>query len=305
MALTLQITSKSLNLDSSAATIFAPCDHAFVRSGQPSILKLQYHISPMRLTRDGLNALPIGTRIPTLLPNHSLVVTSSSCATFNTKLSINGVSIQELAILDNRSVVIYGINHFFNDSFEIPLNLAPAMGPSSMTGFSNESENGSSVLGVDSFRPASEFLVSRGYSIMATFLDLQLFGFRNETRLTIFTPTDEAIEAYARNINDYSFIFRGHVVPGLFSWQDLVWLNDGTSLQTFAGGFVINVTRSGDVVAPNGVLVIFPDMYYSEGLIMHGLNGLLMKQEKLGDSFSALNGEDNLNQPDYGENGAL
>lgn len=301
MALTLQITSKSFNLDSSATTIFAPCDSAFLRSGQPSIHELQYHISPVRLTMDGLNALPVGTKIPTLLPNQSLIVTSSS-STFNPKLSINGVSIQELAILDNGFTVIYGINQFFNYSSEISLNLAPATSPSSIT------EKGSSVLGVDSFGPASDFLMSRGYSIMATFLDLQLFGFMNQTMLTIFTPVDEAIEEYAKNVSDYSLVFRGHVLPGLFSWQDLVGLRDGTSLQTFSGGLMINVSRSGDVLVLNGVLVIFPDMYYSERLIMHGLMGLLIstpKEETLGDSFSALNGEDNLNQPDYGADNAL
>ena len=46
MALTLEITSKRLNLESSAATIFAPMDIAFARVGQLSVLDLQYHISP-------------------------------------------------------------------------------------------------------------------------------------------------------------------------------------------------------------------------------------------------------------------
>lgn len=66
------------------------------------------------------------------------------------------------------------------------------------------------------------------------------------------------------------------MVPGLFPRQDLEGFNDGTSLSSFSGGFMINLTRSGDVLVLNGVPVIFPDMYQSDWLIIHGLNQLLM-----------------------------
>lgn len=307
MALTLEITSKTLNLESSAATIFAPWDLAFARSGQPSILLLQYHMSPLRLSRDDLKTLPFGTRIPTLLPNHSLIVTTSSDY-LDGQLSINGVLIQESALVDNGSIVIYGINQFFNSTFEIPTSLAPEPSPSPTTpGLRNKSQHESSTgFDDDLFGQISDLLMPRGYSIMATFLDVQLFGFNSQTRLTIFAPIDEAIEAYSKNVTDYSLLFRRHVVPGLFPWQDLAAFNDGTSLPTFSGGFMINVTTSGDVLVLNGVPVIFPDMFSSDWIMVHCINQLLMsatKQELAGQSFSELGGGDQPNLPDYDEYG--
>ena len=295
MALTLEITSKRLHLESSAATIFAPLDIAFARLGQLSVLDLQYHISPVRLSGYYLDSLPFGTRIPTLLPNHSLIVTTS-LSYFDGKLSINGISIEESALVDFGSLIIFGMSEFFNSSLEISPNLtpAPAPSPSPVTSLGNTSQNESTGLDVDFFGQASHLLMPRGYSIMGTFLDAQLFGIKNQTRLTIFAPVDQAMDAYAKNVSDYSSIFRKHVVPGLFPRQDLEGFNDGTSLPTFSGGFTINLTKSGDVLVLNDVPVIFPDMYQSDWLIIHGLNQLLtppLKEEELvGESFSELDG---------------
>jgi uncharacterized surface protein with fasciclin (FAS1) repeats len=295
MALTLEITSKRLHLESSAATIFAPLDIAFARLGQLSVLDLQYHISLVRLSGYYLDSLPFGTRIPTLLPNHSLIVTTS-LSYFDGKLSINGISIEESALVDFGSLIIFGMSEFFNSSLEISPNLtpAPAPSPSPVTSLGNTSQNESTGLDVDFFGQASHLLMPRGYSIMGTFLDAQLFGIKNQTRLTIFAPVDQAMDAYAKNVSDYSSIFRKHVVPGLFPRQDLEGFNDGTSLPTFSGGFMINLTKSGDVLVLNGVPVIFPDMYQSDWLIIHGLNQLLMpplkEEELVGESFSELDG---------------
>ncbi|CAK7335065.1 unnamed protein product [Dovyalis caffra] len=309
MALTLEITSKRLNFESSAATIFAPLDIAFERSGQLSVLELQYHMSPLIFSGDNLKSLPFGTRIPTLLPNHSLIVTTSS-GYFDGRPSINGILIQESALVDFGSLIIHGVSEFFNSSLEIYRNLAPepAPSPSPITSLGNTPQNESSVLDVDLLGEVSHLLMSRGYSIMGAFLDAQLFGIKNQTKLTIFAPVDQAMDAYAKNVSDYSSIFRQHVVPGLFPWQDLEGFNDGTSLPTFSsGGFTINLTRSGDVLILNGVPVIFPDMYRSDWLIIHGLNQLLtptIEQELVGESFSELDAAENKpNVPDFDDYG--
>ncbi|GLU23535.1 hypothetical protein SLE2022_395330 [Rubroshorea leprosula] len=86
MALTLQLTSVTLNLDSSNATIFAPLDSAFAHFGQLSLLELEYHISPTRLSKECFRALLYGT---TLWSNHSLIVTTDKG--FDSPLSINNV----------------------------------------------------------------------------------------------------------------------------------------------------------------------------------------------------------------------
>jgi hypothetical protein len=158
MALTLEITSKRLHLESSAATIFAPLDIALARLGQLSVLDLQYHISPVRLSGYYLDSLPFGTRIPTLLPNHSLIVTTS-LSYFDGKLSINGISIEESALVDFGCLIIFGTSEFFNSSLEISPNLtpAPAPSPSPVTSLGNTSQNESTGLDVDFFWPSFTF----------------------------------------------------------------------------------------------------------------------------------------------------
>ncbi|KAK3183812.1 hypothetical protein Dsin_031098 [Dipteronia sinensis] len=302
MALTLQITCKSLNLESETMTLFAPSDFAFAKSGQLSLLDLQLHISPAILSQGSLKNLSFGTRIPTLLSNQSLIVTTS-----NGQLSINGVLIQESAVFDQGSVVIYGIDDFLNSSFHIGTtsHSAPEPSPSSAYTMENNVSHLLELSGfdVDVFGNASNWLRSRGYTVMATFLDVQLAGFnKDEARLTIFAPVDEAVEAYAKNMTDYVSMFQRHVVPGLLAWKDLAELQDGTLLPTFSGGFEIKVTWSGDILLLNGVPVVFPDMYSSDWLVLHGINSLLvspMKQEIIGQSLSELNGEDYQNQFDY------
>ncbi|KAL6135918.1 hypothetical protein ACLB2K_068143 [Fragaria x ananassa] len=75
MALTLQLAaSAGLGLDYPTATIFAPPDTAFFQSGPPSLPLLQYYISPRRLSAKTLPYLLRGTKIQTLLSNHTLTV---------------------------------------------------------------------------------------------------------------------------------------------------------------------------------------------------------------------------------------
>ncbi|XP_057956814.1 putative fasciclin-like arabinogalactan protein 20 [Malania oleifera] len=124
MALTLQLTSPNLLLNLSlAATIFALSDAAFLRSGQPSFLLLQFHISPLRLHPQNLSALLPDATIPTLLLNHSLIVTSLYDGV---DFTINNIKIEvSLVYDDGSSMFIDRIEEFFNSSFVMHQNLAP------------------------------------------------------------------------------------------------------------------------------------------------------------------------------------
>lgn len=309
MALTLEVISTSLKLESQKLTVFAPSDLAFVRSGQPSLLKLQCHISPTRLPQQSLRTLRYGARIPTLLSNYSLIVTASSG-----NLTINGVLVKESAIFYDGSMVIYGVDEFFRPEFQFDLP-SPNPAPEPSPGLTNCSSlggefNGTSGYGEDLFGEASGLLISRGYAVMGTFLDAQLVvGSINETRLTVFAPIDEAMTERATMFANYSTIFRAHVVPNLLSWKDLSGLGDGTTLATASRGFAINLTWSGDILLLNGVPLIFPDLYRSDWLAVHGLNRLITlpkKPELVGESFSGFDyGEDDeqLVPADYGEYG--
>ncbi|RVX06948.1 putative fasciclin-like arabinogalactan protein 20 [Vitis vinifera] len=315
MALNLQTVFQTLLLQSPTATVFAPSDSAFVRSGQPPLFLLQYHTLPQRLSLEDLKALPYGTSIPTMLLNRSLIVTTSDV---DALLSINNVTVNELTVYDAGSVVIYGVDEFFDPSFRIYSNSVPEQCPGRNDFFEQET---SSFEDVDCFGEASDLLRSRGYSKMAAFMDMQLTGFGDGTSVTIFAPVDESIEEHAKNFSDYSVMFRQHVVPGWLPWKVMSGLETGALLPTFSEDFRIKITRFGDILALNGVPILFMDMFCCNWLVVHGLDQLVtssIKQDLKEGSFFAFNDNveenakegsffafnDNVeeNAPDYGEN---
>ncbi|KAJ6768748.1 hypothetical protein OIU74_022405 [Salix koriyanagi] len=132
-----------------------------------------------------------------------------------------------------------------------------------------------------SYNEASRVLKSKGYSVMASFLDLQLMaGFKDKTALTIFAPVDEVIKAFLGDVSEYSSMFRKHVVPCKIMWGDLVNFDDGVVLETYLKGFGIAVSTSGDNLMLNDqASVNFPDMYHNDWLVIHGLRSILMEPE--------------------------
>ncbi|MED6172220.1 hypothetical protein PIB30_048008 [Stylosanthes scabra] len=130
------------------------------------------------------------------------------------------------------------------------------------------------------FADVSEFLDSNGFSFLATFLDAELSNskeFRNGAKFTIFAPLDSSFpNVLVMNITAYSEIFRKHVVPRLITWRDLTRLPEHTLLPTlFSNGFSIRVTSSWRVRFVNGVMVVVPDMYLSDLVVVHGIHSLL------------------------------
>ncbi|OMO60545.1 hypothetical protein CCACVL1_24060 [Corchorus capsularis] len=149
------------------------------------------------------------------------------------------------------------------------------------------SENGDD----HSFREAISVLRSRKHSVMASFLDLQLMGFKpnNAEPLTLFAPLDDAIKMkgdYIGNFSEYQSIFFRHVLPCKLSWADLVNLSDGTVLGTYLEGFKIHVTKSGGNLLINGVGIAYPDLFYGESIVVHGLQEVLVVPEILAESPS-------------------
>lgn len=128
---------------------------------------------------------------------------------------------------------------------------------------------------------------------MATFLALQLETSENDTKLTVFAPIDEAIPNPTTKFSDYATIFRGHVIKRLLSWKDLQKLAwEGSILQTVLKGYDFEFSWSGDILLLNEVPLIFPDLYVSEWIVVHGVNQMIVpkaNQVKLGETISELN----------------
>ncbi|XVF02807.1 hypothetical protein REPUB_Repub04eG0205900 [Reevesia pubescens] len=268
MALTLNLLSKTaLFLRSPSLTIFSATDSAFIEHGQPSLSLLQFHLCPLPLSLESLQTLPIASTIPTLLPNHSLFLTSSP-ASDDDYISLDGVRIDGSPIFDDGSLIIFGIHEFFDPSFGV--SSRPNI-PSCVSSLNDDDRL---------FGEAGLVLRSKGYSVMASFLDLQLLGFKATTgaAMTLFAPLDDAMDmkGYIGNFSEYPSIFFRHVLPCKVSWADLVGFKDGTVLTTDLEGFKINVTKSGNNMMINEVAITSPDLYYGESIAVHGLQEVLV-----------------------------
>lgn len=192
-------------------------------------------------------------------------------------------------IYDDGAMIIFGIEDFFDPNFGVPV---PVSSPRSTPRCGSlSSTNGSMEFpGVSWFEGASAALRSNGYSAMASFLDLQLEGFQQPIMMTIFAPVDQSMVNPMKNVS----IFLRHVVPCKLLWNDLVNFDDGTVLPTYSNGFTVTVTRSDSILMLNGVPVFFANMYFSDPLVVHGLNAVLAAEEKPQEmaEFSAWTGED-------------
>lgn len=190
-------------------------------------------------------------------------------------MSLNNVKITTgLPIYDDGALIIFGVESFLDPSFGVP---APAGSPRLTPRCGSSSRNSSiGFPGVSWFEAASESLRSNGYSLMASFLDLQLEGFTDPTMMTIFAPVDQSMANPTSNVS----VFLRHVVPCKLLWNDLVDFDDGTVLPTYSNGFTITITRSDNVLMLNGVPVFFANMYFSDPLVVHGLNEVLAVENR-------------------------
>ncbi|KAK7308742.1 hypothetical protein VNO77_42368 [Canavalia gladiata] len=264
MALNLELASQTLQTRS--LTIFAPTDFAFKQIPHLPLSLLRYHLLPHAFSLHSLTSLPFGANIPTLLSGHSLTVTTTPH-----RVSINNITVNPSPIFHNHHLVIFATENFFDPYFQLPAKTPSTCFPSK----NNEAF---------SFKEASSVLRSRGCSLMASLLDLQ-FPDGNRRQLTLFAPLDQALtNQIAGNLSHFPVIVHRHLVPCKILRSDLVNLEDGTLIGTYERGFVLNVTNSGTEDTPllNGVPVIFPELYRSDWLVVHGLQEVLSVHTGIG-----------------------
>ncbi|CAK8536602.1 unnamed protein product [Lathyrus sativus] len=290
MALNLELASQTLlaRRQSRSLTVFAPTNFAFNQIPQLPLSLLRYHLLPHAFSLHSLRSLPYGANIATLLPGHSLTVTTS-----NHRLSINNVTVDPKPLLADGYLVIFQTDTFFDPYFQLPRPSSSACFSARKSAERNRSDFGSKRLISDSstfsFMEASSALRSRGSSIMASFLDMQFLGLKERPdQITLFAPMDEAMASHVGNITDYSDILRRHLVPCKITWRHLVTLEEGTLIWTYQRGFTLNVTKthaSSDLfLLNNGVQVIFPDLYNSDWLVIHGIGDILLDTTSTEDS---------------------
>ncbi|KAF3432211.1 hypothetical protein FNV43_RR26950 [Rhamnella rubrinervis] len=272
MALTLELASKGLIPFSPSLTIFAPTDSAFAQSGQPPLALLQYHLLPQAFTYKSLKSLPAGARVPTLLANHTLVITT---APYDSRVSLNNVTVNGSPIYDDGSLIIFGIEKFFNPYFRFPEPIRSSSVKDRGCVQRNSNYTTELLSTAYPFHGACAVLRSKGCAVMASLLEMQFVRIKDQTTLTIFAPIDQVMVSRNPSLSEITSIFRRHIIPCKLRWRDLVDLQDGMELQSNLKGFTVNITRSHDGVKINGVPVILPDMYHNDWLVVHGVGEIL------------------------------
>jgi hypothetical protein len=284
MSLTLEIIAESLLQQSPSATVFAPSDSAFKKSGQPSFDLLRFHFVMIPLPLQSFRRLPAGAKLPTMYAGKSLTVTTSPP---DHAISINNIKVTPSPIYDDGILLVYGIDRFFDTNYEYTgPNQRPNSNPISSCTAMNRTMNSS-----NSFDQAVEMLKSSGYSAMASFLGMQLSGDISQNGITVFAPADVNVINRIGDFQDYPSFFRRHVVPCKFVWNDLVNFGDGTELPTFLEGFTINITRSGGVLILNSVPVFFPDAFSNDRVVVHGVSEVLTVQDEATTSSVAVDAD--------------
>ncbi|XP_050221426.1 putative fasciclin-like arabinogalactan protein 20 [Mercurialis annua] len=299
MSLTLHLISATPIIPHSPSlTIFSPSDSAFAVSGQPSLALLQFHFCPLSFPLKSIKSLPFGSEIPTLSSSNLSITVTSDPNGSAAHLSLNGVKIVR-CLYNDGSLVILGVEKFLDPDFIVSLptpTYPPASSPGPVPAQRLNLGCGFDVKrnGFCLFKEATNVLRSNGYSVMASFLDLQLMGFQEKGEkdpvfLTVFAPLDEVMKGFVGDVNQYASVFLRHVVPCKISWKELGSSNDGVVFDTFMKGFGISVSRSGDILMLNEVPVSFPDMYQNDRIVVHGLRGLLDAESS---SYRSLNDDD-------------
>lgn len=276
MSLTLNLISKTLmSPQVPSLTVFSPSDDSFAQFGQPPLSLLQFHFSPHALSLDTLRSLPHGAKISTMNANHSLMVTTSPS---DYQVQINGVKIVSSLVFNDGNLVVFGIEMFFDPEFQTS---APVQSPIPGLECVAPRYGGSEDLsGGNVFGEACGAMRSKGYSVMASFLGLQLMKPKGDNQmLTVFAPSDESMVNHTGSFSEYPSVFLRHAVPCKLSASDLLEFNNGTLLHTHLEGFVIEVTRIGKGLLLNGVPMTSPDIYTSDWLSVHGILDVIAARE--------------------------
>ncbi|PWA42814.1 FAS1 domain-containing protein [Artemisia annua] len=217
-----------------------------------------------------------GTKIPTVAANTYLTITTPSP---DSLVSINDVRIVGSPIFDDESLIIFAIEKFFDANFMV----AEASVEGGKLEHCKASFGGDVISSNFSFHDGANVFISRGYLVMAAFLNLQLLGFLGGQRyaLTVFAPVDEVMVDYSGSFPEYNSLFLRHVLPCKVSWRDLVSVvdvddeGDGSEFDTYLSGFKIRISRSDGTFKVNEVSIAFPDMYYTDWFVVHGIHEVL------------------------------
>ncbi|OIT07261.1 PREDICTED: fasciclin-like arabinogalactan protein 21 [Nicotiana attenuata] len=283
LATLLQI-SPEIFLSTPQSTIFAVQDSAISKLSLPSwAMKqlLQYHTSPSKLPFQQLLIKSKGSCLTTLLSQKTIAITKTDIK--HKSVEINNVLVSHPDLFLEESLSIHGVTGAFSDLdfHAMDEHSDIIQSPICENQISNASKTDLKNL-VDWPR-IIKLLSSKGYVSFAIELHSVLDGVfqdsANLSSVTIFAPPNLGFLSSPSPLLER--IVRLHIMPQRYTYMELAFLPDNSSLKTLAPGLNVTISKSNfsRILTIDGVEITAPDIFVSKTFIIHGISRVFELEE--------------------------
>ncbi|KAK4355849.1 hypothetical protein RND71_024820 [Anisodus tanguticus] len=270
LATLLQI-SPEIFLSTPQSTIFAIQDSAISKLSVPSwAMKqlLQYHTSPSRIPFQELLKKSHGSCFTTLLSHKKFIITKIDEK--QRTIKINNVSVSHPDLFLEGSISIHGVSGAFTElNFHgLDEHMDAIQSPIC--------EDISNTKNLVDWTRIIKLLSSKGYVSFATELHSVLDGIlqdsANLSSVTIFAPPNLGFLSSPSPFLER--IVRLHIIPQRYTFMELVFLPDVSSIKTLAPGLNVTISKSNfsRVLTIDGVEITAADIFVSKTFVIHGMS---------------------------------
>ncbi|XP_008789834.2 fasciclin-like arabinogalactan protein 21 [Phoenix dactylifera] len=263
----LQISPGSLLPPAQAATLFAIPDAAVADLSFPVAEHLfRYHTVPLRLSLSDLLKMPRGSCLPTLHRSKNLLITASDG--LDRSISINGVPISHPDAFLHGPHAIHGASgafHRFDGQEPVPNAICDA-------------KTAVDAPVVVPWARVVQALGVRGYVSFSVGLSAVIDAVTRDSlaldHVTLFAPQDSGFDQVASPAPLLESAVKRHVAVGWFAYGELAAMPVGQAIRTLAKDVELRITAGGSTgaVAINGVEITEPEVYATEGVVVHGIS---------------------------------
>ncbi|XP_015081911.1 fasciclin-like arabinogalactan protein 21 [Solanum pennellii] len=273
---TLLQLSPEIFLSTQQSTIFAIQDSAISKLSVPSwAMKqlLHYHISPTKFPFQQLLNMSQGCCLTTLLSQKKIAITRIDKK--QSIIEINNVSVSHPGVFLEGNLSIHGVSGAFSvlDFHGIDEHIDVIQSPI-CDEMPNESVTGTKNL--VNWPRIINWLSSNGYASFAielhSVLDGVLQDSANLSFVTIFAPPHLGFLSSPSPLLER--IVKLHIMPQRYTFMELSFLPDISSLKTLAPALNVTISKSNfsRVLIIDGVEITAPDIFVSKTFVIHGIS---------------------------------
>ncbi|CAN4104844.1 unnamed protein product [Withania somnifera] len=275
IATLLQI-SPEIFLSTPHSTIFAIQDSAISNLSVPSWAMKQlllYHTTPSKIPFQELLNVSQGSCLATLLFPKSIAVTRIDEK--HKSIKINNVSVSHPDVFLDGNISIHGVSGAFSvlDFHGMDEHLDIIRSPICEE---MSKANATDIKNLINWPRIIKMLSSKGYVSFAIELHSVLDGViqdsTNLSSVTIFAPPNLGFLSSPSPLLER--IVRLHIIPQRYTYMELAFLPDISSLKTLSRGLNVTISKSNfsHILVIDGVEITAPDIFESKTFVIHGMS---------------------------------